>query len=96
MARTADEIIRVAFERARGRSALVHRTGGTPVGYAVYSVGSSTDPDSAYRVTVSPDEQYASVCPSEIRPACWHRCAVHIRRVNDRLRAEHEARVATA
>jgi hypothetical protein len=94
MAKTADEMIRGAFARARERVALAQFLRTNAGGYDVYSVGSSADPDSAYRVTVDRAERYRCTCPSETRPACWHRAAVYVRRANDRARAEHLARSA--
>src|SRR6266540_3802011 len=92
MAKTADEMIRGALERARERVALAHYLTTNAGGYDVYAVGSSTDPDTAYTVTVDRAEHYRCTCPSETRPACWHRAAVHVRRMNARARAEHLAR----
>jgi uncharacterized Zn finger protein len=101
MAKTADEmnraavlqkLIRGAFARARERVALAHYLTTNAGGYDVYAVGSSTDPDTAYTVTVDGAEQYRCTCPSETRPACWHRAAVYVRRANDRARAEALAR----
>jgi SWIM zinc finger len=75
MAKTADEMIRAAFQRARERSSAVHFVGLSSGGFAVYAVGSSRDVDTAYAVTVK-DDAYRCTCPSEHRPACWHRAAV--------------------
>ena len=75
MAKTAADITRGAFRRAIGRTSAVHFLGTTTGGFAVYSVDSSRDVDSAYTVTVRGDH-YRCTCPSEHRPACWHRAAV--------------------
>ena len=82
MAKSIDEMVRGAFARARGRSAAVHYIETSQAGYAVYSVDSSASTDTAYRVTVSPSGAYACTCPSETRPACWHRAAVAQVRAN--------------
>ena len=95
MAKTADEMIRGAFARARERTALAHFLTTNAGGYDVYAVGSSTDPDTAYTVTVDRAERYRCTCPSETRAACWHRAAVAVRRANDRARAEYLARTET-
>lgn len=73
---TEDQSIRGAFRRAAGRRATVHFVGVSAGGYAAYSVGSSRDVDTAYTVTVGPDGRFRCTCPSETRPACWHRAAV--------------------
>jgi hypothetical protein len=91
MAMTEEAQIRGAFDRARSRLALVHFIQTTEAGYDLYAVGSSTDVDSGYVVCVR-ENVYTCTCQSELRPACWHRAAVAIRRANDRARAEHEAR----
>lgn len=75
MAKTASEMIRGAFDRARGRRPLVHFLTTNAGGFAVYAVGSTADVDTAYRVTVR-DEQFRCTCAAELRPACWHRAAV--------------------
>jgi hypothetical protein len=92
MAKTADEMVRGAFDRARERVALVHFLGKNAGGFEVYAVGSSTDPDTAYTVTVDGAGTFRCTCPSETRPACWHRAATHVRRMNDRARAEQAVR----
>src|SRR5439155_18010085 len=83
MARTAAEMITGALERARGRSALVHYLVTSAGGFATYAVGSTTDVDSAYRVTVR-SEEYRCTCPAADagRDACWHRAAVAVVRVS--------------
>ena len=81
MAKTADEMIRTAFDRARARTAAVHYAGTSAGGYATYAVGSSQTVELAYRVTVRGDE-FRCTCPSELRPACWHRAAVAIVRAS--------------
>ena len=91
MAKTADEMIRGAFARARERVVLAHYLTTNAGGFDVYSVGSSADVDAAYTVTVRGGE-YRCTCPSETRVACWHRAAVYVRRANDRARAEALAR----
>ena len=91
MAKTAAEMIQGAIERSRRRQALVHFLTTNAGGYAVYSVGSTADPDAAYTVTVRGND-FLCTCPSEARIACWHRAAVYVRRANDRARAEYEAR----
>jgi len=78
---TDTAMIQGAIERARGRTAAVHYLGTSSGGFATYSVGSSRDTDAAYNVTVR-DEQYRCTCPSELRPACWHRSAVAIIRAS--------------
>jgi uncharacterized Zn finger protein len=83
MAKTAAEITKGAFQRALGRTAAVHYVGTTTGGFAVYSVDSSRDADSAYTVTVR-GEHYRCTCPSELRPACWHRAAVAMVRASRR------------
>ena len=80
---TANEAIRAAFERARGRTALVHYVTTSAGGFAVYSVGSTMDPDTAYTVTVRGDE-YRCTCAGAHRPACWHRAAVATERASRR------------
>jgi hypothetical protein len=50
--KTAAEMVQAAIDRARGRTAAVHYVGTSAGGYATYSVGSSQDTDTAYRVTV--------------------------------------------
>ena len=90
MAKTEREMIGGAFERARGRQALVHFIETTSGGFDVYAVGSTQDVDQAYTVTVKGSE-FKCTCPSEQRVACWHRAAVCVRRANDRVRAEYEA-----
>jgi len=94
MAQTVEDAVRGAFLRARERTALAHFLTTNAGGYDVYAVGSSADPDTAYTVTVDRAEHYRCTCPSETRPACWHRAAVYVRRANDRARAEHLARPA--
>jgi len=96
MAKTADEMIRGAFLRARDRVALVHTAGTTPGGYEVFVVGSSESVDVAYRVTVGPDGVWRCTCPAADngRDHCWHRAASFARKMNDRARAEHLARAA--
>ena len=96
MAKTAAEMVQAAIDRARGRTAAVHYVGTSAGGYDVYAVGSSTDPDTAYTVTVDRAERYRCTCPSETRAACWHRAAVAVRRANDRARAEYLARAVEA
>jgi activator of HSP90 ATPase len=93
MAKTEREMIGGAFERARGRQALVRFLTTSAGGFDVYAVGSTADVDQAYTVTVKGSE-FKCTCPAEQRVACWHRAAVYVRRANDRARAEHEARVA--
>ena len=85
MAKSAAEMTRGAFQRARGRSALVHYLATSVGGYAVYAVGSTADPDHGYRVTVRGDS-YACSCPAADggHPACWHRGAVHLVRATRR------------
>jgi hypothetical protein len=75
MAMSEAQLIQGAFRRAAGRGAAVHFVATTSGGFDVYSVGSSKDVDTAYAVTVRGDE-YRCTCPSELRPACWHRAAV--------------------
>jgi uncharacterized Zn finger protein len=82
MAKTASEMIQTAIARASGRTAAVHFITVTPAGYAVYSVGSSQDVETAYSVTVSPAGAYRCTCPSEMRAACWHRAGVAIVRAS--------------
>lgn len=94
MAKTAADPVRDAFARAASRLALVHRIHKDAGGAELYAVGSSTNPDSGYVVAVIGGTIFACTCPSEIRPACWHRAAVAIRRANDRAAAEHHARAA--
>jgi hypothetical protein len=72
---TAAEMVRAAFERARGRSALVHWLDFDAEGAGTYAVGSSTDVEVAYTVRVL-DGAFFCDCPSAARPACWHRAAV--------------------
>src|SRR5262245_12608820 len=81
MAKSAAEVNRRAFARARGRSALVHYLATSVGGFAVYAVGSTDDPDHGYRVTVR-DNSYVCTCPSEERVACWHRAIVASVRAN--------------
>lgn len=81
MAKSAAEIISGALARAQGRTAAVHYLSTSAGGYAIYSVDSSKSVENAYTVTVSPAGQYRCTCPSELRPACWHRAAVHQVRV---------------
>jgi hypothetical protein len=81
MARTAAEVVKGAFGRARGRTAAVHYVATSAGGFAVYSVDSSQDTETAYRVTVRAG-QYRCTCPPEMRPACWHRAAVAIVRAS--------------
>jgi len=75
MAKTAADTIRGAFERARGRGALVHFLATSTGGYDAYSVGSTADLDTAYTVTVL-GATYRCTCPAEGNVACWHRAAV--------------------
>lgn len=91
MAKTEREMIGGAFERARGRQALVRFIETTAGGFDVYGVNSTADVDQAYTVTVRGNE-FKCTCPSEQRVACWHRAAVYVRRANDRVRAEYETR----
>jgi uncharacterized Zn finger protein len=81
MAMTEQQAILGAFKRAAGRRAAVRFVGTSNGGYAVYAVGSSEDVDRSYRVTVDPDGVFRCTCPSELRPACWHRAAVHLTRI---------------
>ncbi|HEV8639417.1 MAG TPA: SWIM zinc finger family protein [Chloroflexota bacterium] len=76
MAKTEQQIITGAFARARGRLAAVRWLGRSAGGYATYAVGSSRDVETGYRVTVGPVGEVLCTCPSELRPACWHRAAV--------------------
>ena len=78
MATTIDETVRRAFQRAHGRSALVHYLETSQAGYAVYAVDSTASTDTAYVVTVAPSGQFRCTCPAADlgRPACWHRAAV--------------------
>jgi hypothetical protein len=78
---TDDALMHAALRRAAGRLASVRFLAVSSGGYAVYSVGSSRDPENAYRVTVSPSGEYRCTCPSELRPACVHRAAVYLVRV---------------
>lgn len=73
--KTPAQTVRDAFRRAAHRTAAVHYLGTTSGGFATYSVGSSRDTETAYTVTVRGD-LYRCTCPSEFRPACWHRAAV--------------------
>jgi hypothetical protein len=75
MAKSAAEMVRGAFDRARGRRALVHFLATSAGGFAIYAVDSTADVDTAYRVTVRGAE-YRCTCAAEPRPACWHRAAV--------------------
>lgn len=75
--KTTAEIISAAFARAQGRTAAVHYLHTSVGGYATYAVGSSASVETAYSVTVSPAGHYRCTCPSEMRPACWHRAAVY-------------------
>jgi hypothetical protein len=76
MAMTEQQLIHGAFRRAVGRTAAVHFVGTSAGGYATYVVGSSRDVEAGYRVTVDLAGVYRCTCPSELRPACWHRGAV--------------------
>lgn len=82
MARTMAEMVRGAFDRARGRTALV-RFLTTSGGFDVYSVGSTASVDTSYAVTVS-DGRFVCTCPAADngREACWHKAAVHMVRAN--------------
>lgn len=73
--------IRLALRRAAGRLGAVRFLAVSSGGYSVYCVGSSRDPENAYRVTVSPSGEYRCTCPSELRPACVHRAAVYLVRI---------------
>jgi hypothetical protein len=81
MAKTAAEMVRGAFDRARGRRALVHFLATSAGGFAVYAVGLTADVDTAYRVAVR-GSAYRCTCAAELRPACWHRAAVATVRAN--------------
>jgi hypothetical protein len=77
MAKTAAETVRGAFDRARGRRALVHFLTTSAGGFAVYAVGSTADVETAYHVTVDPAGGFRCTCApaDQGRPACWHRAA---------------------
>src|SRR5262245_42489844 len=83
MAKSAAEMTRGAFQRARGRSALVHYLATSAGGFAVYAVGSTADPDHGYRVTVRGSE-FRCTCPAADggQVACWHRAIVASVRAN--------------
>jgi hypothetical protein len=84
MAKTAAEMVRGAFERARGRTAAVHYVGTSTGGFATYSVDSSACVENAYSVTVDVAGQFRCTCPASDsgKPACWHRAAVAIVRAS--------------
>lgn len=78
---TEQQVVEAALRRARVRTGAVRFLALSSGGYAVYCVGSSRDPENAYRVTVAPDGTYRCTCPSELRPACVHRAAVYLVRI---------------
>lgn len=67
--------IKAAFDRARGRAALVHFLATSAGGYDAYAVGSTCSVDTAYTVTVL-GADYRCTCQAEANVACWHRAAV--------------------
>lgn len=72
------DLMRSALKRAAGRIGAVRWLGVSPGGFATYAVGSSRDEQAGYRVTVDGEGTYRCTCPSELRPACWHRAACHL------------------
>lgn len=78
---TDQQVIATALRRARVRTGAVRFLAVSSGGYSVYCVGSSRDPENAYRVTVDRDGVFRCTCPSELRPACVHRAAVYLVRV---------------
>jgi uncharacterized Zn finger protein len=78
---TDEGLMHAALARAASRLGSVRFLAVSSGGYAVYCVGSSRDPENAYRVTVAPDGTYRCTCPSELRPACVHRAAVYLVRI---------------
>lgn len=75
------DLMRAALKRAAPRTGAVRWLGVSPGGFATYAVGSSRGVEDGYRVTVDPDGVYRCTCPSELRPACWHRASVWLVRV---------------
>jgi hypothetical protein len=66
---TTAESVRGAFDRARGRRALVHFLATSAGGFATYVVGSTADVDTAYRVTVRGSEfRYTCAAEAEAEP----------------------------
>lgn len=81
---TTEQMVKGAFDRARGRRATVSYRYTTQHGTAVYIVDSATNTDEAYTVTVllKPRQErvtgrYGCTCHSGARNRpCWHIAAV--------------------
>jgi SWIM zinc finger len=82
-----DDLRRRAISRAlaNGGAAAIRR-----VRFGLYEVASASRPGTAHTVTVDDQGRYRCSCEAGIagQPACWHRAAVYVAKVEHAMRGK--------